>query len=479
MNKKMLVAVAMSAVLVAALGVAMVSAQGGDSLTFNTSWVFQNLGASTANVQVQVYSKDGSGSPVATDSFTVTKAKSFYAPTYSVIPANFNGGIIASSDQPLASIANQVAQNNTTGRTSYATYMGATANSVAATMYAPVLMKGYFGYETEMSVQNTSTGDNAITIYFYDLTGAEVVAARQTATIKGGQSMRFAQNANANLAAGYIGAAKIVGAAPLAVVVNEFVGTTGGMYNQFYSYEGFASGSQKLVLPAVFINGYGSFNASASVQNLGASPANVTWYFYDSGVTSGYVYSFTETIATSKSVYFPNASYASTLVNASAVDAGWVGSITFDSDQPLVAVVNELSGAYSAASYTGLAAGTGLGATDLFFPLAYVNAYGFANSSFAVADVSGTGGVVNMTVSYIADKEQCAGCGDATFTYDFTTSNSQYQPTHLAGNAALSGGVYIGSIKIHVNTAGKKIDGIMNETVAVSGDGFTSFDAFK
>ena len=291
--------------------------------------------------------------------------------------------------------------------------------------------------------------------------------------------MRFAQNANANLAAGFIGAAKIVGAAPLAVVVNEFVGTTGGMYNQFYSYEGFASGSKKLVLPAVFINGYGSFNASASVQNLGASPANVTWYFYDSGVTSGYVYSFTETITTSKSVYFPNASYASTLVNASAVDAGWVGSITFDSDQPLVAVVNELSGAYSAASYTGLAAGTGLGATDVYFPLAFVNAYGFANSSFAVADVSGTGGAVNVTVSYIADKEQCAGCGDATFTYDFTTSNSQYQPTHLAGNAALSGGVYIGSIKIHVNTAGKKIDGIMNETVAVSGDGFTSFDAFK
>ena len=156
MNKKMLVAVALSAVLVAALGVAMVSAQGGDSLTFNTSWVFQNLGTSTANVQVQVYSKDGTGSPVATDAFTVTKAKSFYAPTYATIPANFNGGIIASSDQPLASIANQVAQNNTTGRTSYATYMGATANSVATTMYAPVLMKGYFGYETEMSVQNTA-----------------------------------------------------------------------------------------------------------------------------------------------------------------------------------------------------------------------------------------------------------------------------------------------------------------------------------
>jgi hypothetical protein len=482
MNKKMLVAITMFVVLsVVVLGVSLVSAQGGDSLTFNTSWVFQNLGPSTANVQIQVYSKDGTGAPVASDTFTVTKAKSFYAPTYPVIPANFNGSIIASSDQPLASIANQVAQNNTTGRTAYATYKGATTDSVANTMYAPVVMNNYAGYYTEMSIQNTGSSDNNVTVFYYDATGAEVTGARQTGTIKAGQSWRVAQSVT-SLPAGFIGAAKIVSTSsiPLAVVVNEFVGTTGAMYNQFYSYEGFAAGSNKLTMPATFINGYGSFNASASVQNLGAAPAKVTWYFYDSGVTSSYVYSYTETITTSKSVYFPNAPYAATLVNASAVDAGWVGSVILDSNQPLVAVVNELSGALLAASYTGLPSGASLGATDIFFPLAFVNAYGFANTSFAIADVSGTGGPVNVTVSYLADKDQCPTCGDANFTYDFTTSNSQYQPTHLAGNTALgTGGVYIGSIKVHVNTVGKKIDGIMNEVVNVNGDGFTSFNSFK
>jgi hypothetical protein len=478
MNKRMLIALAMSAVLVAALGVAMVSAQGGDSLTFNTSWVFQNLGSTTANVQIQAYSKDGSGSPVATDTFTVTKAKSFYAPTYPVIPANFNGSIIASSDQPLASIANQVAVNNTSGRTGYATYMGQTANTVASTMYVPVLMNNFSGYYTEMSIQNTGSGDNNVTVFYYDSTGAEVTAARQTSTIKAGQPWRVAQSAVAGLPAGFIGSAKIVSssAMPLAVIVNEFVGTASHMYDQFYSYEGFAAGSLQAVLPAVFIHGYGSFNASVSVQNLGSVPANVTWHFYTVGV-AGEVYSYTESIATSKSVYLPNAPYASTLLNGGS---DWVGSITVSSDQNIVAVVNELQGAYYAASYTGLAAGAGKGATDIFYPLAYVNAYGFANSSFAIADVSGTGGTVNVTVSYLADKDQCPSCSDATFTYDFVTSNSQYQPTQLAGNAALgTGGVYIGSIKIHVNTAGKTIDGIMNEVVNVNGDGFTSFDAFK
>jgi len=480
MNKKLRVALILSVALVAALGMVMVSAQGGDSLTNSTSWTLQNLASTTANVQVQFYSATGTGVPVASDTFTVSKSRAFYAPTYPVVPANFNGGLIASSDQPLASIANQLLVNNTTGRTAYATYMGATSSSVATTMYVPIVMRKYGGlYDTEISVQNTDTSDNNITIYYYDALGNEVVAARKTDTIKAGQPKRYPQSSATGLSDGFIGAAKVVAGSPVAVILNEFVGTPGNMYNQFYSFEGFASGSKTLYMPTVFINGYGGFNASASVQNLGGAPAHVTWYFYDSGVTTGAVYSFTETIAVAKSVYFPFASYANTLINASAVDAGWVGSIKIVSDQNLVGTVNELNGNYIAGSYRAF----GSGATDLYYPTAFVKAYGIdANTSYAIADVSGTPGAVNVTVSYIADKEACPTCNDANVTYNFTTADSQYQPTHMAATAPSAlgtGGVFVGSIKIHVNTAGKTINGTMNELInTVNGDGFTAFDAF-
>jgi hypothetical protein len=196
-------------------------------------------------------------------------------------------------------------------------------------------------------------------------------------------------------------------------------------------------------------------------------------------VATGEVYSYTETITTSKSIYFPDAPYASILKNSGGGGGtAWVGSVKVKSDQDMVGIVNELSGSYLAASYTAFSSGT----TDLYFPLAFVNAYGFANSSFSIADVSGTPGPVSVKVEYLADKGACPTCGDASFTYNFTTSDSQYQPTQLAGNAALgTGGVYVGSIHIKVNTAGKTINGIMNEVVSLAGigDGFTSFDAFR
>jgi hypothetical protein len=197
---------------------------------------------------------------------------------------------------------------------------------------------------------------------------------------------------------------------------------------------------------------------------------------YDSGVTGREVYSFTEIITVAQSIYFPFEPYASLLVNASTVDAGWVGSIKVTSNQPLMGTVNELRGDYTAGSYRALSAG----ATDLFYPVAFVNAYGVdANTSYAIADVSGTPGPVSVTVHYIADTTACPTCQDASFTYDFVTADSQYQPTHLAGHPALgTGGVYVGSIRIHVNTPGKLINGTMNEIIlAAHGDDFTAYNA--
>ena len=456
------------------------SALGSDSMTHNTSWAFQNLGSATANVSVDFYNTAGAN--IASDSFSVANSASFWAPTYAPLgAASFNGAIVASSDQMLAAISNQVAVNNVSGRTNNATYRGFSDGDVAPTMYAPVLMKDYAGfYFTEMSVQNAGSSDVTANVTYYNEDGTTVGTVAHT--VKANSPTRIAQSAEAILPAGWIGSARVAsagGTTPLAVVVNEYVGSPGLLYNQFYSYEGFAAGATTVYVPVLFINGYGGWNASVAVQNLGGAAATTVWSFYDT--TPGnpnpgtVIHTENVNIPTSKAVYFPNASYATTLKNAYLPgDNAWVGMLKITSSQPLVAIANELYGSNLAGSNVGVSQG----ATVLNYPLAFDKAYGYANTSFAISDVSGTAGAVNVTVAYTPDLTQCPLCGPWSDTYSFTNNDSKYQPDHIPASAK-SSGVYVGSIKITVNTAGKTINGVMNELLGGDGqDNFTSFNGF-
>ena len=85
---------------------------------------------------------------------------------------------------------------------------------------------------------------------------------------------------------------------------------------------------------------------------------------------------------------------------------------------------------------------------------------------------------MDVTVDYIADTSAngCPGCLDWSDTYDFVNNDNKYQPTHIPASV-MSGGVYVGSIKITVNTAGKTINGVMNELMGgATQDNFTSFN---
>lgn len=473
--------------LVIVTGAALVSAQGGDGVTHNTSWTFQNLGSADASVHVDLYGTDGLKK--AEDDITVEKSAAFWAPNYAPLDpvGTFNGAIVASSSEPLAATVNQVAQNTTSGRTGNATYGGFNDDSVAPTMYAPVVMKGYSGlFWTELSIQSTATsGSVDVDVHYYGADGTEVTGSPRTYTVHPGSPTRVAQGDESILSSNWIGSAKVVaqdGTTKLALVVNEFDGRTNHMYDQFYSYEGIASGATRVVVPNVFINGYGGgFSASVAVQNLGDIPAQVTWKLYDT--TPGnpnpntVCHQFSEQLDVAKSVYFPFESYAQTLKDCyNNGDDEWIGTLILEStnSQPLVAVVNQLNGTYHGASFRGLTEG----GTELFFPMAFVNAFGFADTSFAIVDMSGTSGAVNVTVEYIADTSTsgCSDCLDWSTTYSFENNDNQYQPSHLPASV-MSNGSYIGAIKITVNTAGKTINGVMNELMGgASQDNFTSFN---
>jgi len=492
MKRRSFITVLVTIGLLVVAGAVLVSAQiGDDNLQFSTSWTFQNLGAGDAHLDVDFYATDGT--LAVTDHVTVSNAASYWAPDYPPLNLGtpfitFSGGILAISDQPVSSIANQVSINTISEKMGNATYMGIAGDKVAPTVYIPVLMKSFGGkYWTELNIQNTSASNIQVRVHYYNQDGSEVSGSPLTYPVYAGSPTRVAQADASILPEDWNGSAMVEavdGTTPIAVVVNEFVGQGTRMYDEFYSYEGFVSGATRIVLPAVFVNGYGvDYQASTSVQNLSGpgSPATVTWYFYDT--TPGNpnaateILTFTERITTSKSVYFPVAPYVQTLLDGyEAGDGAWVGAVIMESDEPLVAIVNELNLPYHAASYVGLSQGD----TELYFPLAFVGAYGFANTSFSIADMSGDVSTpVTVTVEYLADTEQCPGCSNTEDVYSFYNIDSKYQPEHLNEEllrAALSNGTFVGSIKI---TANKPINGIMNELMGdFNADNFTSFNAF-
>ena len=488
MKRKTFITAVLALGLIVAMGAGLVSAQGGDGVTFNTSWTFQNLGTDPANVHVDLWGTDGQKK--AEDDIIVEKSAAFWAPDYNKLDpvGTFNGSIVASSSEPLAATVNQVAQNTTTGRTGNATYGGFNDDMVASEIYAPTVMKGLSGvYWTEMSIQSTATvGDVQVNVHYYGEDGTEVTGSPRTYTVHAGSATRVAQEDESILPSGWIGSAKVAaqdGTTKLAVIVNEFDGRSGRMYDQFYSYEGFATGVTRVVVPNVFINGYGGvFNASAAVQNLGDIPAEVTWYLYDT--TPGnpnpntICHQFPDTISVGRSVYFPFASYADKLKDCYLPgDDAWVGTLVLESTngQPLVAMANELSGKYRAASFRGLMGGS----TELYYPMAFVKAFGFADTSFAIADMSGTSGDVCVTVDYIADTSSggCPTCSDWSDDYCFSNQDNKYQPDHIPASVKAVNGSYVGAIKITVTTAGKTINGVMNELMGPSNrDTFTSFN---
>lgn len=452
---------------------------GTDTVVHNTAWSFQNLGDSPASVHVDLY--DTTGALIATDDFTVDPSAAFWAPSYGPLDGHepFDGGLVASSSQPLASIANQVAQNNTSGKLGNATYMGFTADTVGTTMYLPAMMKSFAGiYWTEISVQSTG-GDLNVDVHYYNPDGTEVVGSPSNYAVPAGSPIRIAQEDETILPAGWIGSATVVSDGdPVAVVVNEFYGTSGNMYNQFYSYEGFAEGAYTVIIPAAFINGYdGTYNASFSVQNLNGAgdPANVHYWFYEQA-NGLLAYDFAYTVATADARWLPTESYAQTLMDFYAPgDNSWVGSIVITSDNPIVGMANELAGGYWAASYVGIMDGSDM----VCFPVALADAYGLpANTAFSVVDVNNTGNPINIVVHYYADTVACPLCSDANVPETFTTVGSYYQPNHIPAGA-MQGTTYIGSVCVEATTAGAVINGVMNEVLGgASQDNFTAFNGF-
>lgn len=385
---------------------------------FSTAFRVQNLDTSNATCVYVFYNAAGTAAFTSAGS-TITPGDSLYVYTPNVGGlANGTYSGVVSCDKKVAAVV------NFSDADSGASHNG--INTPASTWYAPGIYNNFYGFYSNIVVQNaTSASINATVEYFAP--GSSTAADSETKTIPAFASAAFEQEGRAGLASGVAYSAKIVGTGDVAAVVNIY--GSGGSASQLYSYNPFSSGSRVAYAPVV-MNGYYTNDTNVTVQNIGSVSTNVK-VTYGTGQVTNHVVA----AGSSVSLYTPS----------SGVPANSLTGAKIESDAAdIVVLVNESNTNGRAASYDGFAAGS----TTVSAPIVMHNYYGFS-SSVTCQNIGSA--ATTMSVSY-----STTGTSFTTPSVNSGSTALMYQPAATQG---LPSG-YIGSATI---TASQPIVCVVNQ----------------
>lgn len=355
---------------------------------FTTAFRIQNLGNGTATCVIKFY--DGAGVEkysMSPSGIAVGDSLLVFTPNESgLTPGSYSG--VVSCDQEVVAVVNFSDSN------SGASHNGVSGTDAAATWYAPGIYNNYFGFYSNIYVQNAASGPVDITVEYFAPGSATAVSTQTETNVPQNASVIFDQSSNASLVAGVAYSAKVTSTGGnVAPIVNIY--GLGSADNQLYSYNPFTAGSTVAYAP-VIMNSYFGYNTALTVQNIDSAAANVT-VTYGSGQTE------TATIAAGASKLF----YTPT----SGVPAGQLTGAKVESTngKQIVALVNESNGFNRAASYSAFAQG----AKKVNAPIVMKRYFGFNSSvtcqnigvSAATIKITYGGGGVTNTSSSIAPNQ--------------------------------------------------------------------------
>ncbi len=239
---------------------------------------------------------------------------------------------------------------------------------------------------------------------------------------------------------------------------NSF-GTSGPTLAGPVTPTGVPLGTAMVVLPAVANAAYGGYTTVTQIENVSATPANVTVNYFDA---NGGLVGAGNSVAALPA----NASWLLRNDNPGALPAASAGSAVVYSDQPIAAFVNEFApGGSDATSYTGVSLTSGTGST-LYTPTIVNNAYGGYTTGIGLVNVSNSSATVTVTYrdgSGIVIKIQSLGTVSAgAYQGLYSGDPTLALPSGFAGTATIT------------SSAGN-LAAVVNETGP--GGQFSSYDA--
>ena len=463
------------ALVITGLGIGVLTAGAQGGRTWVSGIQIQNQSTTdVANITVIFYWDEAHGGAEAhrfSDTIDAGKAKTYYVPTASQtsgLPVGFIGSAVVSSDQPVAANVNtQVPASE--GTTPGLPIRIGTSSGVlepSTDLYFPQIMKGYYGWNSYLAIQNTASSSASVTVQYYNTAGTLV--ATDVETVSPFSTYIFRQSDNASLpTSDFVGSAKATGTQELAGICNFYASEATYTEAQFHSYNAFSGGQTTLNVPRV-VKDYYSYQSGLSVQNVGTSATTVTVTYYFGGTA------YTQT---SPSID-PNAAWGVYLgteaqLPASMAGVSGSGSAKIESaGQPVVAIVNEDNRTLGyGVTYNAFLDGEET--TTVLFPQVAAKYYGFC-SGIQIQNV-GTA-TANLTITY-----SMAGRSDVTKSGTAAPgeSYSKFAPDEGVGDD------FNGSVVV---TSNQPIVGISNMSYRVDvdprlgakyGDSFTTYNGIN
>jgi hypothetical protein len=374
---------------------------------FNSAFTIQNLDqVNPATCVVNLYDSSGVASGGTLSGISMSAGGNYFV----YVPTSF-GSIASGSYSGVVSCDREVAVvSNFSDSDSGASYTGFSNSDVATELYAPGLYKNYYGYNSNVVIQNAGSANADIYFTVYEKGNSTPVLQTSATGVVPGTSVNFDQ-ATQSIPVG-LHSAIVTSTQEIAVVgnINDSV--------QMYSYNGFATGSQVAYAPSLFNNYYG-WNSSLTVLNLGNATTTVD-------VTYSNGYTTTADVA-AKDFYF---SYTP---SESGIPAGSLVSARVESSsEDVVVLVNESNSLNRAASYNGFVAG----AQTWVAPVIMKGYYSY-DTSITCQNIDGGGSPGNFTVTYSNGwSESVTGVADGS-TAIFYQPSASGLPSGFNGSATI------------------------------------------
>jgi hypothetical protein len=379
---------------------------------FSTAFRVQNLAATSTSCSYTIYENTGATAYTSSPtSINPGDSMFVYVPNISGLASGSYSAVVSCTDQ-VAAVANYGDAD------SGASHAGITSPGTA--WYAPGLYDNYYGYYSNIVVQNATSSTVDITANFYAPGSASATATRTENSVPAYASVSFEQEGMAELNNNVPYSAVITATGNVAPVVNIY--GRGSVDNQLFSYNPFPSGATKFYAPVIMNNYYG-YNSALVIQNIGSSTTHVT-VTYATGQTQE------QDVAANSawSIYIPS---------ESGIPSGALTSATIESTsagsgaQDIVVLVNESNNYNRAASFVGFSSGS----TEVRAPIVMKRYYDF-NTSVTCQNV-GTS-ATTMTLQY-------AGVAGSNVSPSIAPGDSHlfYQP-----NDSLIGNDFLGSATI-------------------------------
>lgn len=275
------ISLTLALLLVVVLGGSQVFAQGSTNTKVPGSWAssvnLQNLENSNSSVSIEFYDSNGNLAFTHNDTLSSQEGKSYYLPALTGLSTGQYAGVVNSNGR-VEAVVNSLSSSPSTGYS----YNGLTSSQIATSFSFPGLYNNYFGFFSEVVLQNPNSSAATVTLAFNNASGTTNVSA----SVPANSSRVFAlQDLN------QLGSGNSDGLYSLSVTSDQTLAALANIWSsaqsgQAGSYNSFTSGSTTAYAPALY-NNYFGFSSALTVQNVSANTATGT-VTYSNGQTESF-----------------------------------------------------------------------------------------------------------------------------------------------------------------------------------------------